>query len=79
MILNLTPLHERHSFFTLQSVGTAFCPYRITSAPSFLASFDELGYALVDQWDNPDKKCTIPFFPEHSVDGYHGFYFKRSS
>jgi hypothetical protein len=31
---------------------------------------------MVDHWNNPDKSCPIPFYPEHSLDGYHGFYFR---
>jgi putative methyltransferase (TIGR04325 family) len=77
LLLNLTPLHERHSYFTLQSVGTAFCPYRITAAGEFLRSFEELGYALVDTWENPEKRCEIPFHPEFSLDRYYGFFFRR--
>jgi putative methyltransferase (TIGR04325 family) len=76
LILNLTPLHHKHSYFTLQSIGTAFCPYRVTSVGEFLKGLDALGYKLVDQWENPDKKCEIPFHPEYSLDHYHGFYFR---
>jgi putative methyltransferase (TIGR04325 family) len=79
LIINLTPLHESRSYFTLQSVGTAFCPYRITAIGEFLASFEALGYKLVDQWDNPDKGCDIPFHPAHSLDRYHGLYFRRGA
>lgn len=79
LLLNLTPLHERHSYFTLQSVGTAFCPYRVTAIGEFLKSFDALGYAMVDSWENPDKKCEIPFHPEHSLERYHGFHFRRAA
>jgi putative methyltransferase (TIGR04325 family) len=79
VLLNLTPLHERESFFTLQSVGTAFCPYRITATGEFLKSFESLGYALADSWENPDKKCEIPFHPGHSLDRYYGFYFRRAT
>ncbi len=79
IVLNLTPLHERRSYFTLQSVGTAFCPYRITRVTDFLQSLDALRYQLVDTWENPEKKCEIPFHPNESLDKYYGFYFKRST
>jgi putative methyltransferase (TIGR04325 family) len=75
VILNLIPLHQKKSFFTLQSIGTAFCPYRITAVGEFLKGFDGLGYKLVSHWENPDKKCEIPFYPESSLDHYNGFYF----
>lgn len=77
LVINLTPLHERLSFYTLQSVGTAFCPYRILSVAEFLRPLEQLGYQLIDSWDNPDKKCHIPFYPEHSLERYHGFLFSR--
>lgn len=77
IVLNLTPLHASQSYFTLQGIGTAYCAYRITAIPEFLRAIESLGYRLVDQWDNPDKKCEIPFYPEQSLDRYYGFYFRR--
>jgi putative methyltransferase (TIGR04325 family) len=70
-------VHERDSYYTLQSVGTAFCPYRIFSAASVLSAYEAIGYTLVDTWENPEKKCAIPFHADHSLDRYHGFYFRR--
>ena len=78
IVLNLTPLHEQQSYFTLQSIGTAFCPYRITGVSEFLRSIEVLQYQLVDNWENPDKKCEIPFYANRSLDRYYGFYFKRT-
>jgi putative methyltransferase (TIGR04325 family) len=79
LILNAVPLHPRYSYFTLQSIGTAFCPYRITAVEEFLAPYADLGYTLVDRWENPDKRCAIPFHPDRSLDRYFGFYFRRAS
>jgi putative methyltransferase (TIGR04325 family) len=78
LLINLTPLHEHESYFTLQSVGAAFCPYRISQMTSFLQSFEALGYNLIDQWENPEKQCQIPFHPQHSLDRYHGMYLQRA-
>lgn len=77
LLVNLTPLHETLAYFTLQSIGTAYCPYRVDSVPGILAQLDAAGYDLLDQWENPDKKCTIPFHPRHSLDQYYGFCFRR--
>ena len=81
ILLNLTPLHlldnGGQDFFTLQSIGTAFCPYRIAAYGPFLESFTHLGYQIVDRWQNPDKHCHIAFEPAHSLDVYHGFYLRR--
>jgi putative methyltransferase (TIGR04325 family) len=79
VILNLIPLHQKKSYFTLQSIGTAFCPYRITSVGEFLKGFDALGYKLINHWENPDKSCEIPFYPEFTLDHYNGFYFRRET
>jgi len=77
LIVNLMPLHERETYYTLQSIGPAFCPYKITAQDEFLAGFQALGYAVTDAWENPEKQCLIPFHPEHSLDRYHGFLFRR--
>lgn len=81
IILNLTPLHVLDNggqdYFTLQSIGTAFCPYRIAAYAPFLEGLTRLGYQIVDRWQNPDKHCHIAFEPEHSLDVYHGFYLRQ--
>jgi len=81
LILNLTPLHVLDNggrdYFTLQSIGAAFCPYRIAAYAPFLESFTQLGYHVVDRWQNPEKRCRIAFEPGYSVEGYHGFYLRR--
>jgi putative methyltransferase (TIGR04325 family) len=78
LILNLMPLHPSESFFTLQSIGAAFCPYRVTQFGAFVKSMVQLGYVQRDMWENPDKRCTIAFEPAHSLDRYYGFVFERS-
>lgn len=72
LLINLTPLHAQHQFVTLQNIGTAFCPYLIQQRDAFIGSLHALGYDVVDHWHNPDKRCMIPFYPRHSIDGYDG-------
>ena len=79
LLINLLPLHLRESYFTLQNIGTAFCPFRISAEQRFVHQVTGLGYRLVDRWTNLEKACPIPFHPEHSLDRYHGFYFSRAS
>ncbi len=74
VIVNLTPLHADEAYFTLQSIGTAFCPYRVDPVQRFLQELADLGYRVRQAWTNPDKACEIPFHPRHSLRGYHGFY-----
>jgi len=76
VIANLLPLHPTESFFTLQSMGVAYCPYRVTADATFVGDVTALGYRLIDRWTNPDKECRVAFDPEHSLDHYHGLYFR---
>jgi len=78
LLLNLTPLHPERAYFTLQSNGTAFCPYRIEQMSAFLDSLKALGYTVRDTWINPDKTCKIHFHPKLSLDRYYGFYLRHN-
>lgn len=76
LLLNSVPIHMRESYFTVQNIGTACCPYRITAEREFLGGLSALGYELQDRWENPQRSCIIPFHPEHSLDRYFGFAFR---
>lgn len=77
LLLNLVPVHSDQDYFTLQSIGTAFCPYHVIKVDNLVKGLEALGYAMVDRWENPEKQCTIPFQPNYSLDEYHGFFFSR--
>jgi putative methyltransferase (TIGR04325 family) len=77
VILNQTPMRDGDAFYTLQSIGTAFCPYRIEDRPGLIAGMGKLGYELIDAWANPEKECPIPFHADRSVRGYTGMYLRR--
>jgi putative methyltransferase (TIGR04325 family) len=79
VLVNLLPLHEEHEFWTVQSIGTAFCPYRIQQAHTFFADMSHLGYQPLDTWENLEKSCWIAFDPEHSLDRYHGVAFQLNA
>ena len=72
LLVNLTPMHERFDYWTLQNISTAFCPYHIMVRERFIAELTALGYRVVDHWTNPDKHCLIPFHPGHSLSSYDG-------
>jgi putative methyltransferase (TIGR04325 family) len=74
LLVNRLPLHPAQSFFTLQSTGFAFCPYRVLSEARFVTSLVALGYSVVDRWKVPELNCHIPFAPERSFNGYQGFF-----
>lgn len=79
LIVNLLPVSERGTYYTTQTIGVSFCPYRIQSAPELLSATAALGYELVDRWQNAEKRCWIPLYPEHSLDHYEGFYLRRGT
>ncbi|MCZ8337292.1 MAG: TIGR04325 family methyltransferase [Burkholderiaceae bacterium] len=72
LILNTTPLHPSRSFFTLNSIGTAFCPYRVQHESALFGALESMGYRRADRWVNPGKAMHIPTHPEHSLDDYVG-------
>lgn len=77
LLLNLVPVHPTKGFFTVQNMGTAFCPYRISAERPFVDGIKATGYTLRDRWENLEKACRIAFEPEHSLDRYFGFCFER--
>lgn len=72
LIVNLLPLHDDLAYWTVQSTGKAFCPYRIQKRSRFFGDLEALGYETQDVWENAEKRCTIAFEPEHSLDVYYG-------
>lgn len=72
IVLNLIPLHESKSFWTVQSIAEAFCPYRIQRKDVFFAELDALGYEVLDVWENLEKACIVQFEPGYSLDRYAG-------
>ncbi|MDX2505743.1 MAG: amino acid adenylation domain-containing protein, partial [Gammaproteobacteria bacterium] len=76
IIANLLPVHDEEEFYTLQNIGFSFCPYHIFKTEAFVDSLLSIGYEIVDQWENAEKKCQIPFHERHSLDHYNGFYFR---
>jgi putative methyltransferase (TIGR04325 family) len=75
IIINTTPIHPVESFFTLNSIGTAFCPYRISAHGAFIDAVEALGYRMRDEWRNLGKRMEIPDDPSRSLDHYSGFCF----
>lgn len=75
IVVNTTPIHATQSFFTLNSIGSAYCPYRVQSLESFVEGVRQCGYRLRDQWQNIGKALDLPFNSEFSVPHYSGFCF----
>ncbi len=78
IIVNLLPVHDEEEFYTLQNIGYSFCPYHIFKTDEFVDAVLNLGYEIVDKWNNPEKECQIPFHERHSLEHYSGFYFRST-
>jgi len=61
------------------NIGTSYCVYILRNKEEFVNDIVNVGYELIDSWVNEEKRCEIPFYPNHSVDGYHGFMFKKTA
>ncbi len=72
LLVNLLPLHDQLEYWTVQSIGSAFCPYRIQRRSTFFSDLEQIGYEVLDVWENPEKHCEVAFAPERSLDGYFG-------
>jgi putative methyltransferase (TIGR04325 family) len=73
IIVNTAAIHAQHEFFTVNSIGTAFCPYRIQTQAGFIGSLSKLGYRVKESWQNVGKPMTIPFRPDYSIQDYSGY------
>jgi putative methyltransferase (TIGR04325 family) len=60
LLLNKVQMREGPTVVTLENFGCAEVPYQIRNRLQFLASLDELGYEIVDQWTVPGLSRTIP-------------------
>ncbi len=79
VVINTTPVHATRSYSTLNSIGTAFCPYRVMSEGELLAGMASVGYCLRDRWLNPGKGMQLPFERGYDVTEYSGFCFERAA
>lgn len=77
IIINTTPVHASRDFFTLNSIGTAYCPYRVFSEGTLLTKVQAAGYAVTDRWINDGKALLIPGHAEFNLTHYSGYCFDR--
>jgi putative methyltransferase (TIGR04325 family) len=77
LIVSKLPLYDGETFVTVQSTGRAFHPYRIENRAEFLAGVAALGYRVVDEWQNREQHCEIPFTRGRNIDAYSGYYLVR--
>lgn len=73
IVINTAAIHPQHEFFTVNSIGTAFCPYRIQTQAGLVRGLTSLGYRLREVWSNVGKTMTIPHRRDYSIDDYSGY------
>ncbi len=76
VVINKTPLYDGDPFITLQSIGTAFCPYRIFNRSQFVRSLEALGYERVDTWENHGLGCSVAAHTDKKIRAYSGMYLR---
>ena len=79
LLINKFPATDLPTFFTLQNMGPAIAPYRISNRAEFLQTLEALGYSVVDTWKTPELSAHIPFHPDESVAAFDGFYLRLRS
>ncbi len=75
IVLNVTALHPSRTYYTLNSIGTAFCPYRVQAHDELVAELVSHGYRRRDEWENWGKVIHVPLTTDHDVQHYTGFCF----
>jgi len=78
VLINTAAIHPERDFYTLNSIGDAFCPYRVQSVGTLRKGMEALGYRLVASWDHHEKQLNLPFEPGYSLKTYKGFCFDRN-
>ena len=73
ILVNKTPVTDGDGYVTLQSIGVAYCPYRVHSRRELVEPLLSMGYRLVDAW-RKERRLEIPGHPERTLDHYSGFY-----
>ena len=76
IVVNQMPTHPDRSFFTLQNIGVAICPYRIAAHDTLPTALAALGYELVDTWEDPSRRTAVPHEPDGGPIAYTGYYLR---
>ena len=76
LMISKVPVHDHEPVVTVQSAGKSFHPYQIYNRAEFIRGIVDLGYRLVDDWENAEQTCVIPF-SRIEIEAYAGFYFTR--
>ena len=70
------PTHAGRELVTLQNIGVACCAYRIAARDALPAALDQLGYDLVDTWEDATRRTAVPYETQPGSIAYTGHYFR---
>jgi putative methyltransferase (TIGR04325 family) len=79
LLINRLPLYDGNKFVTLQNGGKVFYPQYVFNRSEFISEMTDIGYELIDAWQDTADGCIIPFYPEKSVPTYSGLYLRLKS
>ena len=65
------------AFVTLQNSGSFYYPQVIFNKKDFLDFFKDLGFVLIDEWNDYVDSAIIPFHRDISANNYQGFYLQN--
>lgn len=76
IIINRIPFSDHPRFVLLQNGGEVFYPQYVFHKETYIMALINLGYELVDQWEDHTLTCKTPTHPDFDVNYHHGLYFK---
>lgn len=79
LLINRLPLCQGKTFVTLQNGGLVFYPLYVFNRQAFIDNICQIGYELIDIWQDRSEPCSVPFHEEFSSMVFHGFYFRLTS
>ena len=71
VLLNKVATREGPTIVTLEDFDTAEVPYQVRNRAEFLATLDQLGYDIVDQWVIPSLSREHPAFGKSTSRGFY--------
>lgn len=77
ILINRSPVHDTLSFITVQRTQKCAFPCVVRNTREMIEGFASEGYKLIDRWKAVELSLTMPFFPNHTIPCYSGFYFRR--
>jgi putative methyltransferase (TIGR04325 family) len=78
VIVNRSPVLPAGSVIGIQDGGTYVTTARILDRRVLIASMQEKGYRVMDEWVAAELNMRLPLRPRSSVESYSGFLFART-